>query len=136
MSRLRPALLHLALILMQFLSPWVHAHAAAETSGFLHLPGLESLTTRASDVSSAAPAGSDRVVVMQAGMIKGSNPLLERSPATVTGLPSSPLPVSRQPRRHEPAIGEPPAGKPRRQQPGGPPPRASPDRPAPPETGT
>jgi hypothetical protein len=60
MSRPRFCFIALALVLMQILAPWVHAHTGGETmGGFLHLPGLEFL-----DKADAGYASQDRAAAM------------------------------------------------------------------------
>ncbi len=69
MSRPCSLLLCPLLILIQLLSPWVHAHTGCETGERLHIPGLEQL--RGPGAVSAAQAdlhAADTLVGVQAGI--------------------------------------------------------------------
>lgn len=102
MDRYRSILLSLNLMLMQVISPWVHAHVGQETGGFLHLPGLERI--KAVDTETALPElaaiDADVIVVMQTGMEPVGSPLSDGAHADPAGLaaivrlaPPSPSPV-------------------------------------------
>lgn len=70
MTRAPRLVLCTLLLMMQIIAPWVHAHTGAETGGFLHLPGLESLGKGGKDLAAAGllPGGTDMIVSVQAGV--------------------------------------------------------------------
>lgn len=88
MTRLLASSLRLALILIQFLAPWVHAHVERETGGLLHIPGLErwgdkdGFTAAESDHAAAA----DRILGMQTGLSQEESSLLAPGDCPATGL--------------------------------------------------
>jgi hypothetical protein len=102
MSRPRSILVCLPLILIQLLSPWVHAHTGCETGGLLHIPGLERL--RASEAGPTAQAdlyAADTLVGVQSGIENSSyrlGKLLDSDDGVFLSLPllagSSPLVLS------------------------------------------
>lgn len=63
MSRSPPRCIHLMLILLQFLAPWVHAHTGGETLEFFHVPGLERLASAAVETPGGASASAIDVIV-------------------------------------------------------------------------
>ena len=76
MRRSRSTVINLALILMQVLTPWVHAHTGGETMGFLHVPGLERLAYGAPAVTDEAVADpADIIVGVPVGVELGGNRL-------------------------------------------------------------
>ena len=89
MDRYRSILLSLTLMLMQVLSPWVHAHVGQETGGSWHLPGLERIN--ALETESAMPVmaevDADVIVVMQTGTESGYVLLRDAQHAEALGLP-------------------------------------------------
>ena len=89
MDRYRSILLSLTLMLMQVLSPWVHAHVGQETGGSWHLPGLERIN--ALETESAMPVMAevdpDVIVVMQTGTESGCVLLRDAHHAEALGLP-------------------------------------------------
>jgi hypothetical protein len=76
MRRSRSTVINLALILMQVLAPWVHAHTGGETMGFLHVPGLERLAYGATAVTDGAVAHPPDIILgVPAGVQTGGNRL-------------------------------------------------------------
>ena len=90
MDRYRSILLSLNLMLMQVISPWVHAHVGHETGGFLHLPGLERIKAVDTETETALPEvaaiDADVIVVMQAGMESVGFQLSDGAHADPAGL--------------------------------------------------
>lgn len=88
MTRLFASSLRLALILIQFLAPWVHAHAERETGGLFHIPGLE----RWRDGEGSAAAGTypaepaDHIAGMQQGFTRGVSGLTVPDEHAMAGL--------------------------------------------------
>ncbi len=102
MSRPRSILVCMLLILIQLLSPWVHAHTGYETGGVLHIPGLERL--RAPEAGPTAQAdlyAADTLLGVQSGIEHSSyrlGKLLDSDDGVFLRLPllagSSPLVLS------------------------------------------
>lgn len=97
MSRPRSIFLCLLLILVQLLSPWVHAHTGGETGGQLHMPGLERLHGPKSAFTDEADASvMDILVGVQAGIELSGQSLvkfLEAGVVTHSRFPASSEPV-------------------------------------------
>jgi len=91
MSRRRSIFLCLLLILVQLLSPWVHAHTGGETGGQLHIPGLERLHVQKSALSVEADASATDILVgVQAGIEHSGQALGELLVSGVIVLPAFP----------------------------------------------
>lgn len=89
MDRHRSILLSLTLMLMQVLSPWVHAHVGQETGGSWHLPGLERINAVETETAMPvmADVDADLIVVMQTGTEPGCVLLRDAHHAEPLGLP-------------------------------------------------
>lgn len=95
MTRVPRAVLFPLLVLMQFIAPWVHAHAfdpVGGGEGFLHLPGLEFLGRGGPEpvVLPAQLDPGDWIVGMQAGVRHDS----ATAPAWVGDPDPAALPVA------------------------------------------
>ena len=89
MDRYRSILLSLTLMLMQVLSPWVHAHVGHETGVAWHVPGLEHIKAVETEtaMSVMAEVDADVIVVMQTGTEPGCVLLRDAHHAEPLGLP-------------------------------------------------
>ena len=91
MNRLRSIFLCSLLILVQLLSPWVHAHTGGETGGALHIPGLERLHGPKSAFSDEADASAPDILVgVQAGIEHSGQSLGKLLEAGVVAISDSP----------------------------------------------
>ena len=88
MNRLRSIFLCSLLILVQLLSPWVHAHTGGETGGALHIPGLERLHGPKSALSDETDASATDILVgVQAGIEHSGQLLGKLIESGVVALP-------------------------------------------------
>jgi hypothetical protein len=91
MTRAPRLVLCLLLVLLQVLTPWVHAHTGKAAGGFLHLPGLEKLAAPAEGcgLDEARPEGSGVLIAVQSGCREAVCRI--RLPAPALPLPAPPV---------------------------------------------